>query len=744
MVVLLDVNGIQSYVSESSERILGYKPEELINISVIEEMIHPDDQEITKRSLEEIVGNSANGGTQYRHRHKNGSWVYLEAFGNNQLDNPALNSIVLNVRDITERKQAERELIVANERIKNSENYLDSIINNMGDPVFVKDSEKRFYLVNDAFCKLLDLGREEILGKTLAEDFPQDEMEHFFRIDNLVLSEGIENVSEEMLTFRGGQTKTISTKKSRFIDTQGEKFLIGIIRDITERKQAEKALHVSGEKYKALFNSVSDAIFTFDPVTMEIIEANEATSKLYGYDMDELLGMSCLKLSAEVNKSKAVASTVIKEGLVIVPERHHMRKDGSDLYVELDVYQVKADVEEHVFTVCRDITKRKQFEDRLRQSQKLESIGTMAGGIAHELNNILQSMFLYSGIVDEQLPDDKDLKNNFNHIQAGAEKARDIVKQILTFSRKSTIDFKPQVIHEIVMEALALERASLPANIVIKPDIDMNCGMVRCDETQINQIVINLCNNASHAMQEKGGELTVSLQQAKAVLNDGGPEVDVLELKISDTGCGIKSEELEKIFDPFFTTKEVGKGTGLGLSVVHGIVKMTGGKVLVSSELGKGSAFSILLPVTEGIIEEITPKAEPRSDKQTRSILLVDDEDNIRNATQAVLTAEGFLIDSASDGKEALDLFKANPIKYDLVVTDLSMPRMSGLELTMEIRKSKFAGSILLSTGHLGIQEEKEYKDIGITAFIQKPWTAEELIDQIHQLDHLNGPIKPR
>jgi CheY-like chemotaxis protein len=315
------------------------------------------------------------------------------------------------------------------------------------------------------------------------------------------------------------------------------------------------------------------------------------------------------------------------------------------------------------------------------------------------------------------------------------ERARDIVKQILTFSRKTRMDMKPQLLHELVLESLVLERASLLANIDIKQNIDLNGGSVLCDKTQIHQIILNLCNNAQHAMGEKGGTLTVSLKPTRASLSNGDPESDAIELKVSDTGHGIDASGLEKVFDPFFTTKQFGQGTGLGLSVIHGIVEMMDGQITVTSELGKGTTFRILFPVTAEVEADAVIKSVGNEDVNSRSILLVDDEESIRSVTQIILMREGFKVDSASDGTQALELFKANPGKYDLIVTDKSMPKMSGVELTKAIRDSKSDIPIMLSTGQLGVADEKEFKDIGITAFIQKPWTANELIEKIQQLD---------
>ncbi len=429
---------------------------------------------------------------------------------------------------------------------------------------------------------------------------------------------------------------------------------------------------------------------------------------------------------------------------LISSEYRLIRKDGEIIHVRTNgriLYENGKPIT--LLGTCLNITEQKEAENKqkimeaqLRQSHKLEAVGTMVGGISHELNNILQSMFLYGGLVQDELPDNPEIQANIRHLLNDGKRARDIVKQILTFSRKTKVDLQPHLLHELVMGALSLERASLPANIEIKQDIDMNCGPVLCDKTQVHQVIINLCNNAKHAIGDSEGILTVSLQQIQASIGANNPEVDVLELKVIDTGQGMDAETLEKIFNPFFTTKEIGQGTGLGLSVIHGIIEMMGGQISVTSEHGSGTVFSILLPITDKI-NEITTSPEPvtRIDNYQRSILLVDDEDSIREPTEVVLTRKGFTVTGAVNGKQALELFRTDPGQFDLIVTDQSMPILSGTDLAKEIRNLKSDVPIILSTGQLGIEDIKEYTDIGITGFIQKPWTAKELIEQIQTID---------
>lgn len=390
----------------------------------------------------------------------------------------------------------------------------------------------------------------------------------------------------------------------------------------------------------------------------------------------------------------------------------------------------------------RDITDHKQseaervsLESQLNQSHKLKAVGTMAGGIAHELNNVLQSMFLYGGIVEAGLPPDKELKENFQQLLDHGARAKIIVQQMLTFSRNTSIEMKPQSLHEIVLEALSLERLSLSSNIEIRQNIDMHVSKVLCDRAQVHQIIMNLCNNASQAMEVKGGIIRVDLHQIKTTLSGGDAEVDVIELQISDTGYGMDEVSLERIFDPSYTSKEVGKGSGLGLSVVRGIVEMMQGQISVSSIPGQGTTFTIIFPVNTEIEAIKADRSSKMLSYDVSSILIVDDEESIRLVAEMILKQRGFIVDSASTGKQAFTLFKNDPDKYDLIISDLSMPEMSGDELCQAIRKTGSDIPIILSTGHLGVEELKEFKSYGITAMIKKPWTTLELIDAIRNIN---------
>jgi len=515
-----------------------------------------------------------------------------------------------------------------------------------------------------------------------------------------------------------------------------------LVRAMQEEELRTKQFELknSEEQFKAFTNQSIEGITVAD-MEGNYTFVNPTFCEMMGYSEAELLQMSVFDVKApEQDKSIFAKSKGSKIGTPI--EALLQRKDGTKFMSEVVGKMIEFGEKQSVMGIVRDITvqqieadERKLLESQLRQSQKLEAVGTMVGGIAHDFNNILQSIFLYGELIQEQLPDNKELHENFQQIMDGGVRARELVKQILTFSRKSEIKYESQTIHEVILDALTFERASSPANIEIVQNVDMNCGQILCDKTQIHQILLNLCNNAKFAMSEDGGILEVSLAQVMISIGKGIPETDYLEIKVSDTGKGIDLDTVEKIFDPFFTTKAVGEGTGLGLSVIHGIVEMMNGKISVSSEMGKGTTFQILVPLTSGMSESMDGgKPVPRK-LSGLTVLFVDDEESILIAGKSIMERRGYIVDIALDGDIALEKYESNPDKYDFIVTDQSMSRMSGENLAHSIRKLGSSIPIVLSSGNLEEDEKNNYKEKGISVFLHKPWTADQLIECLNELE---------
>jgi nitrogen-specific signal transduction histidine kinase len=385
-----------------------------------------------------------------------------------------------------------------------------------------------------------------------------------------------------------------------------------------------------------------------------------------------------------------------------------------------------------------DVTERKQLQAQLHQSQKMETIGVLAGGIAHDFNNILTPILGYADIALMQLPPDSPVRDSLEQISSGGDRARNLVRQILTLSRQDNLDIESIDIGEVVQEDLSLLRASLPPNIEFDAYIDPECGFISANSAQISQVVMNLCTNAFHAMKEDGGTLTVRLQPF-TVDQDSSPGLapatkgKYIQLAVKDTGHGIDNDTLEKIFNPFFTTKDLGEGTGLGLSVVHGIVQAFDGEIFVDSVVDQGTAITIFLPEIDRN-PDVTPVESKTDTRASGHILFVDDEQDIVHVAEQILSKLGYTLTAMTDSEEALELFKQDPATYDLAILDMMMPRMSGTELASAMLSIQPELQIIMATGLMTESSLNEFDQLGIKAKLSKPYNSKEVADVINSV----------
>jgi signal transduction histidine kinase len=393
---------------------------------------------------------------------------------------------------------------------------------------------------------------------------------------------------------------------------------------------------------------------------------------------------------------------------------------------------------DHIQKRKRAEEERRNLEKQLVRAQKLEAIGTLAGGIAHDFNNILGAIIGYTELALFEVESDSIGANNMNQVLKASHRAKDLVKQILAFSRKDKRDKESVRLDLIAKEALKLLRASLPVSITIHQEIDENVGPILGDHSQIHQVIMNLCTNAWHAMEENGGTLSLYLAEVNVTGEDlvQFPDADLgahVKLNIKDTGAGMPKEVMDRIFDPYFTTKGQGKGTGLGLSIVHGIVRRHGGHIKVWSKPQNGTTFEILFPLSkkQGMSEK-KGTAQPLGG--TERILFVDDEKALSDLGEKILTYLGYKVLTTQNPAEALEIFSAAPDEFDLVITDMAMPGMNGRRLAEKLREIRPDIPLLLCTGFSDELDQKNIHSIGIQAMLMKPLTIEKLSKTVRKV----------
>jgi len=517
---------------------------------------------------------------------------------------------------------------------------------------------------------------------------------------------------------------------------------IKLDKEMLERRQADTALKESQKKYQNILESIEDGYFEVD-IYGNFVFFNDSMCRILGYDRSELMGMNHRSYmdSENAKKSFQAFNKVYRTDISTKAlDWKLIRKDGSQCFSETIVSLIKdSDGNRIGFRgIARDITDKKSLEKQLLHAQKMKSIGTLAGGIAHDFNNILHMILGNAELAIQDIPKSNAAWNRVDKIKTASLKASGIVRQLLKFSRKADQEFKSINAVAVVKDAVKFLKSTIPASIQIDtrlPDTDI---IILADPVQIYQILLNLCTNASQAMEETGGVLTitaqkVSLNEKEMKLHPDLAAEDHLKITIKDTGPGISNDIADKIFDPYFTTKEVGKGSGLGLAIVHGIVQSHHGAIRLKSQINKGTSFTIFFPTTKNYPEiEVEPSKQLPSGKE--SILFVDDEAIIADLSQKTLTHLGYRVETKLNPKEALDLFQMKPTAFDLIITDMTMPQMTGAELSEKILEIHPDIPIIICTGHSSLINEEKATDMGISAFVMKPVEIQKLAKIIRKV----------
>ena len=504
------------------------------------------------------------------------------------------------------------------------------------------------------------------------------------------------------------------------------------------QKKSSEETRVAQEELQKTFDTISDVI-TVQDTNMRVVRVNRAASEVFGSSPQELIGKKCHEifrgLSTPCEGCPEVVTLRDNETHSALIEHENLGK-----IFDVSAAPLKDDQGRIVGVVhcAKDITETKQLESQLRQSQKMEAIGTLAGGIAHDFNNILAAIMGYGELakIKLQKASEKDIKSDVEQILSAAHRASELVKQILTFSRKKEQKLQPLQVHLIVKEVVKLLQTTIPSSVNIRQDIDETSGMIIADPSQVHQVVLNLCTNAYHALKETGGYLEISLFPVEIAAKKQIQELHLQSgryvcLTVKDSGPGIDDQIVDRIFEPYFTTKGKGEGTGLGLSVVHGIVKGLGGNVIAANSPEKGAVFSAYFPVHIG--DEFLDDAQIEEEVilgGTESILVVDDKEDIAIMLERVLRNLGYSVDSFSDSEQALAAFGRHPEKYDLVITDMDMPYISGSQLAYSVHEVRSRLPIIICTGLSGNFTREKVEEIG-AHLLFKPVRISELAKTI-------------
>jgi len=637
------------------------------------------------------------------------------------------------IQDISERKQVEKES-------QDMLTFLQTLIDTIPSSIFYKDIDGIYRGCNKAFEDFLGVKKEEIVGKSVYDMYPPDLADKYHEMDSILFRQQEKQVYEHQIIYADGSRHDVIFNKASYLNADGTiAGLVGVMVDISERKQAEVALQASEEKYRNIYENALEGIFQTTP-DGRLLSVNPAFAKMYGYASSQEMINHIMDIKQQVyvdpEEREKYKEILAKQGIVEGFQVQHYKKDREKFWVSINARVLSDEAGKAYYSgFVEDITKRRLAEEekihleaRLRQAQKMEAIGTLAGGIAHDFNNILSAIMGYTDMALRSLPENETLLRRYlNQVFKAGERASDLVKQILAFSRQGDEKPCPLRVSIIVKEALKLLRATLPSTIQIHQDIQSEWDTVLADPTQIHQIVMNLCTNAAHAMRERQGELKVSLvtvdvdrQVAQNLHHDLIPGA-YLKLTVSDTGIGIPVEIRDRIFDPFFTTKKPQEGTGMGLAIVYGIVSSYNGAIAVESEVGRGSAFHVYLPLlAETEIKENTAVVMLPQGRKER-LLFVDDEEVIVQLGMEMLTDLGYEVTGKTSSVDAWELFRSRPDLFDLVITDMTMPDMTGIDLAKNMAHLRPDIPVILCSGFSEEITPERLKAAGIGDFIMKP-----------------------
>jgi hypothetical protein len=732
-VCLVGTDGKFLEINHTLSDMLGYTEEELLQLT-FNDITYEEDRTIGATFFAEaLAGAARNARFEKRYVHKSGRLIWAQV-STALLDQSSDGKryFITYIQDITDQKAATASL-------KKSEERFRTLIEKAPTAIHISKDGTVAY-ANQKFLEMYGFGSlDELYGMPI-ENHWSPEWRPIIRDRIRLRDQGqpLPSNYEGVGMRSDGSFFPVEVYVAHIELSEGPA-RIGFYFDISERKEAQEKILESEERYRTLIESAPDAIYTLS-TDGTLKSLNTAFEKITGWKRDEWIGKVFTKIVHPEDAALAAEglTNILGGKESTLRELRVEKKTGGYITGEFLSYpQTKEGKVVGVLGIARDITERKLLEEQLRRTQRLDSIGSLAGGIAHDLNNVLAPILLSLEILSRKTTGDQEA-SLIDAIRASAKRGSEIVKQVLTFARGNEGEFAPQQLRYTVKEIESFVKQTFPKNITFRTDLPKDLSLIDGDQTQLHQVLLNLCVNARDAMPG-GGSINISAQNV--IVNDkelvDQPDAkpgQYVALSVSDTGSGIPQEIRNKIFEPFFTTKEIGKGTGLGLSTVFSIIRGHRGFLRLDSEVGKGTVFTVYFPVSaKGSMkqEDRAPGASPRGNGE--GILVVDDELTILRIAKETLEAYGYKVETASSGLDALSLVSAKPQgAISLVLTDYNMPGMDGAGLARQLRRFLPRVKILVSSG--SIENLTKFKGIEIDDFLPKPFTAEQMLENVHKL----------